>query len=60
MTGKEIKNYLEMSYGLWTNTMVSKDDHIMLLNIDSVNGIKNIHLKILPSILTVQQELTMK
>lgn len=45
MTGKEIKNYLEMSYGLWTNTMVSKDAHIMLLNIDSVNGIKNIHLK---------------
>lgn len=45
MTGKEIKNYLEMSYGLWTNTMVSKDDHIMLLNIDSVNGIKKYTFK---------------
>ena len=31
MTGKEIHNYLEMSYGLWTNTMQSPDDHIMLL-----------------------------
>jgi 5'-nucleotidase len=32
LTGKEIKNYLEMSYALWTNTMTSPEDHIMLLN----------------------------
>ena len=31
MTGKEIKNYLELSYDLWTNKMTSSDDHIMLL-----------------------------
>lgn len=32
MTGKEIKNYLEMSYALWTNRMTSPNDHIMLLD----------------------------
>lgn len=32
MTGEEIKNYLEMSYAIWTNTMRSADDHIMLIN----------------------------
>lgn len=32
MTGKEIKNYLEMSYALWTNRMTSPEDHIMLLD----------------------------
>lgn len=31
MTGKEIKDYLEYSYSLWTNTMSSANDHIMLL-----------------------------
>ena len=31
MTGREIRNYMEMSYALWTNTMNSPDDHIMLL-----------------------------
>jgi len=31
MTGREVKDYLEMSYDLWTNTMQSPDDHIMLL-----------------------------
>ena len=31
MTGKEIRNYLEMSYDQWVNTMTSPDDHIMLL-----------------------------
>lgn len=29
MTGKEIHDYLEMSYALWTNTMTSPKDHIM-------------------------------
>jgi len=31
MTGKEIRDYLEMSYALWTNTMTGPGDHIMLL-----------------------------
>ncbi len=32
MTGKEVRNLLEMSYAIWTNTMSSPDDHIMLLD----------------------------
>ena len=32
LTGKEIRNHLEMSYDLWTNMMVSADDHLLLLN----------------------------
>ncbi len=31
LSGKEIKDYLEMSYAIWTNTMTSPSDHIMLL-----------------------------
>lgn len=31
LTGKEIKDYLEMSYDLWVNTMKSPDDHLLLL-----------------------------
>lgn len=31
MTGKEIRNHLEMAYDQWTNTMKSPDDHILLL-----------------------------
>jgi len=31
MTGKEIRDYLEMSYALWTNQMTAPTDHIMLL-----------------------------
>lgn len=31
LTGKEIKDYLEMSYDLWVNTMKSPDDHFLLL-----------------------------
>lgn len=29
MKGKEVRRYLEMSYGLWVNTMMSPADHIM-------------------------------
>ena len=29
MTGNEIRRYLEMSYGLWINTMTTPADHIM-------------------------------
>ncbi len=32
MTGREIREYLEMSYDLWVNTMTSEDDHILLLD----------------------------
>jgi len=35
MTGREIRNMLEMSYDLWVNTMTSPDDNIMLLNDNS-------------------------
>ena len=38
MTGKEILRYLEMSYSLWTNTMKTKDDHIMLLRDKGTSG----------------------
>ena len=31
MTGREIRDHLEMSYDLWVNTMTSPDDHIMLM-----------------------------
>lgn len=36
LTGKEIRNHLEMSYDLWVNTMKSPDEHILLLNNDEV------------------------
>ena len=32
LTGREIKGILEMSYGLWINTMKGPDDHVMLLD----------------------------
>lgn len=31
LTGKEIKDYLEMSYGMWVNQMKSPSDHLLLL-----------------------------
>ena len=31
LSGKEVKNALEMSYDLWTNQMKSPDDHLLLL-----------------------------
>ena len=30
LTGQEIKDYLEMSYSLWTDVMKSPDDHLLL------------------------------
>lgn len=30
LTGQEIKDYLEMSYSLWTDRMESPDDHLLL------------------------------
>ncbi len=32
LKGSEIKNYLEYSYGKWTNRMTSPDDHLLLLD----------------------------
>lgn len=32
LTGREIKDILEMGYGLWTVQMKSPDDHVMLLD----------------------------
>mgnify|MGYP003273276307 FL=1 len=31
LSGKEVKDALEMSYSLWTNQMKSPDDHLLLL-----------------------------
>lgn len=30
MTGREVKDYLEMSYALWTDEMKTPDDHLLL------------------------------
>lgn len=32
LTGQEVKDFLEMSYALWTGRMQSPDDHLLLLN----------------------------
>jgi len=32
MTGEEIRKHLEYSYDMWTNTMTSPEDHLLLLN----------------------------
>ncbi len=37
LTGKEIKNYLEYSYSIWTQQMKSPDDHLLLLR-EKPNG----------------------
>ena len=33
LTGQEIKDMLEMSYGLWTAQMKTPDDHVMLFGL---------------------------
>ncbi len=45
MTGKEIKDHLEMSYDLWVNTMKSKDDNIMLLEKENLNDMQRYGFK---------------
>ncbi len=35
LTGSEIKNFLEYSYGLWLNTMQGPDDHLLLFRDES-------------------------
>lgn len=46
LSGAEIKGFLEMSYGLWTDQMKSKDDHCLLLDYILDNntrlGLKNL------------------
>lgn len=37
MTGREIRQHLEMSYDQWVNTMTGPDDHLLLLN-DATTG----------------------
>lgn len=44
LTGREIRDYLEMSYDLWCNTMASPDDHIMLMDY-VLDGGKRLGLK---------------
>ena len=34
LTGKEVKDYMEESYAMWTNQMKSADDHLLLLKQD--------------------------
>lgn len=37
LTGHEVQRYLEYSYSLWINTMLSKDNHMLLLDMDKDN-----------------------
>lgn len=41
LSGKEIKGLLEMSYALWTNTMTSADDHLLLFRQPVKKGERN-------------------
>lgn len=40
LTGKEIKDYLEFSYGNWFNQMKSKADHLLKFKIDENGNVK--------------------
>lgn len=44
MSGREIRDFLEMSYGLWSNQMQSADDHCLLLDY-ILDGGKRLGLK---------------
>ena len=39
LSGKEVKDYLEYSYGLWYNTMKSANDNLLLFRKDSKNNV---------------------
>lgn len=41
LSGKEIKNYLEYSYSIWTRQMTSPDDHLLLLHESSTGDKKD-------------------
>ncbi|MDY0200757.1 MAG: bifunctional UDP-sugar hydrolase/5'-nucleotidase [Tenuifilaceae bacterium] len=39
LSGKEVKDYLEYSYGLWYNTMKTANDNLLLLRQDEANKV---------------------
>ncbi len=39
LSGQEIKDHLEYSYGLWFNEMRSKDDHLLNLHLDQLGRV---------------------
>lgn len=41
LTGQEIKDYLEMSYGGWVGTMKSANDHLLLMTDEGKPRLKN-------------------
>lgn len=46
MTGREIKDYLEMSYSLWTDRMDSSDDNLLLFADAEKGGAKGDYAKL--------------
>lgn len=46
LTGKEIKDYLEMSYSLWTDRMSGPEDHILLFAKDGLSAAKGDYAKL--------------
>lgn len=58
LSGKEIKDYLEMSYFMWTNRMKSPDDHLLWFKEKRREGAEDRALsKISASILIQHREL---
>lgn len=47
MTGREIKDYLEMSYSLWADVMKSSDDNLLLFADAQKGGAKGDYAKLL-------------
>ena len=41
MSGKEIQDYLEFSYGIWAQQMKSADDHVLLFSKKNMNAAEN-------------------
>lgn len=46
LTGKEIKDYLEMSYSLWTDRMSGPEDHLLLFAEDGLSAAKGDYAKL--------------
>lgn len=49
LTGKEIKDYLEYSYSIWTKQMTGPDDHLLLLKENSNKDDKSRDMFLKPS-----------
>ncbi|MCM1356509.1 MAG: bifunctional metallophosphatase/5'-nucleotidase [Staphylococcus sp.] len=47
LTGREVKDYLEMSYSLWTDDMKSADDNLLLFSPNSAGAAKGDYAKLL-------------